>query len=455
MSLLPTLQEKRKQRNPKMNNMSPSKRAANRAATCSKDRERLGEKWQQPRGPCPCTNFQQLPRAIAMEILSMLSMKTLLNCRCVCKEWLSLISDPQFTHPHLSRSRIGILIKKYPHNLKSWKPELTHVEECAESDSWVDTMNFIDNVPISEFGLVNSCNGLVCLSGPHKYDPCYVCNPILGEFIIIPPTQKGRGWCSFVGFGFSVRTNEYKVLQTSLSDNFCEAEAEIYTIGTGLWRSIGNAPMDFPELPFNSYLRGALHWVSYGGNMSMLINTFNYGTEQFQRLPSPCCFGQRKKQSSESFKLGVLGGCLLLSVFDDESSKIGMWVMKDYGVQESWTKFLVIVENLFRRTPFLSLHEPIMFLSNGEILMVHNNWDVVCYNKEKKSFREIRLTGTQSSFSFNAISYSPSFVSLYDVSRGEEVKRVRAGNKSDKLRAVGSSDCVGSGMPPYKNTKLN
>ncbi|BBG93255.1 hypothetical protein Prudu_001212 [Prunus dulcis] len=55
---------------------------------------------------------------------------------------------------------------------------------------------------------------------------------------------------------------------------------------------------------------------------------------------------------------------------------------------------------------------------------------------------EIRLTGTQSSFSFNAISYSPSFVSLYDVSRGEEVKRVRAGNKSDKLRAVGSSDCV-------------
>ncbi|CAB4262853.1 unnamed protein product [Prunus armeniaca] len=321
-----------------MNNMNPSKRAANRAATCSKDRERLGEKWQQPRSPCPCTNFQQLPQAIAMEILLRLSMKTLFNCRCVCKEWLSLISDPQFIHPHLSRSRIGILIKKYPHNLKSWKPELTHVEECAESDLWVDTINFTDNVPISEFGLVNSCNGLVCLSGPHKYDPCYVCNPILGEFIIIPPTQKGRGWCSFVGFGFSVRTNEYKLLQTSLSDNFCKAEAEIYTIGTGLWRSIGNAPMDFPELPFNSYLQGALHWVSYG---------------------------------------------------------------------------------------------------------------------EKKSFREIRITGTQSLFSFDAIAYSPSFVSLYDASRGEEVKRVRTGNKSDKLLAVGSSDCVGSGMPPYKCTKLN
>lgn len=33
--------------------------------------------------------------------------------------------------------------------------------------------------------------------------------------------------------------------------------------------------------------------------------------------------------------------------------------------------------------------------------------------------------------------------------------RVRGRNKSDKLLAVGSSDCVGSGMPPYKYRKLN
>ncbi|KAK9933545.1 hypothetical protein M0R45_020739 [Rubus argutus] len=57
---------------------------------------------------------------------------------------------------------------------------------------------------------------------------------------------------------------------------------------------------------------------------------------------------------------------------------------------------------------------------------------------------------------FHTVGYSPRFVSLNNVSKGEEVKRVKGSKIPDKLFALGSYDCAGSGlMPALKTTKLN
>ncbi|KAM1083555.1 hypothetical protein ACFX19_022338 [Malus domestica] len=82
-----------------------------------------------------------------------------------------------------------------------------------------------------------------------------------------------------------------------------------------------------------------------------------------------------------------------------------MWIMKDYGVQESWTKIVLVTDTARTIAVF------------GDIFMY--NGGVVCYNQETKSFREIEITLTDER-TRDAISYSPSFVSLYDL--GEEVK---------------------------------
>ncbi|CAB4262854.1 unnamed protein product [Prunus armeniaca] len=313
-------------RETKGNPMNPRKKVATRAAMSSKNKEQSGEQCQ-PKAPC--SKFQQLPQALVLEILSSLSIKTLLNCS----------------------------------------------------------------------------NG----------------------------------------------TNEYKLLQMTNG-----TEAEIYTIGTGVWRSVGNAPGDIDQLPFNPFLHGALHWVSYSSTVPDFIHSFHFEREQFRPLPVPSLLGNR---FSDCYILEVVGGCLCLSVFDDDYSKFDMWVMKEYGVQESWTKVLVF-GNLYEcpEERICHVYEPIMFLRNGEILLLFNNCAVVCYNQETKSFREIRITWTRSPF--EAIAYSPSFVSLYNVSKGEEVKRVRRGKKlgkkSGKLPLEGSYDeCAGFGMPPRKSTKLN
>ncbi|CAB4293433.1 unnamed protein product [Prunus armeniaca] len=433
------------------NPMNSKKRVAQTLAISSKQQEQ----WQ-ANGPC---KFLQLQRALVMDILSRLTINTLFNCRCVCKAWLSLISDPQFAHLCISRSPIGILIKTFPPKSITRRLDFAQIEESADSRWRLEKMRFTPktSLPISEFNLMNSCNGLICLSGPERGDLLYVCNPVLGEFITIERSGKGRPSFNCVGLGFSVGTGEYKVLQTFLPSsepvtNY-NYEAEIYTIGTGFWRSIGKASWSLgPQLPFNAYLHGALHWISCFGDVPELINSFNFETEQFQSLPPPSYFGPLQKQFSDCLKLGVWEGCLVLCVFGDDSSKFVMWVMKDYGVQESWTKTFVI-ENLYPRELSCDLYEPMLFLSNGEIVMSYNDWVVVCYNQKRMSFRETRITRTRSEF--HAIGYSPCFVSLYDISKAEEVKRVQGSKNCDKLSAEGSFDYAGSGMPRHKSTKLS
>ncbi|CAN6560440.1 unnamed protein product [Malus baccata var. baccata] len=393
--------------------------------------------------------FQYLPKGLVVDILSrIVCVKTVLNCKCVCKEWLSIISDPQFARLHLPRSPIGILMKEW-HLDNDWiarKLDFAQIVEGAGSDFGVDKTTLTPNnsLPNFRFELINSCNGLLCLYGPET-DGLYVCNPVLGECITIPHNSNGRHRCGFIALGYSIGTNDYKVLQTTSSNNefYGEREAEIYTLGTGVWRTIGSVPQtilkrnrdEAIQLPFDAFLHGAQHWAPYDLS-EFSIYAFNFESEQFRSLPaptlSPGLVEAMHEWYSDYLQLGQLGGCLLLCVHDKPSTKLELWVMKEYGVQQSWTKILVI-DNL---TPRSFGYMPIMFLSNGEILIAYveeqNNGSgsrlVGCFNQEAKTFSRTTVTDHTQDF-FHAIAYSPSFVSLYDVAKGEEVERIRDSNK--------------------------
>ncbi|KAK9933588.1 hypothetical protein M0R45_020780 [Rubus argutus] len=156
------------------------------------------------------------------------------------------------------------------------------------------------------------------------------------------------------------------------------------------------------------------------GGKTVFIHSFNFETEKFHTLPPPGYFRPIEKQFKELLKLGVVDGCLFSCVCGDDTSQFDMWVMKDYGVQESWMKTLV-VEGLYLPELDNDVYEPLVFLRNGEILLCYNDWIVVCYNQGTKSLRETRVAQTGSHF--RAIGYNPSFVSLQEVAKGEKVKR--------------------------------
>ncbi|XP_024196198.2 uncharacterized protein LOC112199406 isoform X3 [Rosa chinensis] len=177
------------------------------------------------------------------------------------------------------------------------------------------------------------------------------------------------------------------------------------------------------------------------------MHSFNFETEKFETIPPPSHLALK-----EWLTLGVLEGCLLLCVFDDDSSKFEMWIMRDYGVQDSWTKIFVI-ENLYLRRYQPEEYGPIMFLSNGEILMSYGVGAVVCYNPETKSFRKTSIAPTESEFV--AVAYSPSFVSLYDIAKGEEVERIRNHENFNKLFNEGRRSAAVSGTSAHQCTNLN
>ncbi|CAI9090443.1 OLC1v1025219C1 [Oldenlandia corymbosa var. corymbosa] len=44
-----------------------------------------------------------------------------------------------------------------------------------------------------KFKIVNSCNGLLCLSDPTRNNPLVVCNPVTGEYLNLPKTHEFIG----------------------------------------------------------------------------------------------------------------------------------------------------------------------------------------------------------------------------------------------------------------------
>ncbi|KAM5564841.1 putative F-box protein [Rosa sericea] len=77
------------------------------------------------------------------------------------------------------------------------------------------------------------------------------------------------------------------------------------------------------------------------GKGSLVIHSFNLESESFEQLPMPpCCLDPQKAR----LNLGVYNGCLSITV--RSSYYIRLWVMKNYGVKESWTREVDIREIL-------------------------------------------------------------------------------------------------------------
>jgi len=169
--------------------------------------------------------MNKLPSCLIMDILSRLPIKTILNCRCVCKTWLHFISDSFFAKLHLERSPTSLLLKTISNNPESRNLQLVQItgKPLGLRFRVVEEIKFVPgiNLPYNDFLIQNSCNGLLCISQTFQdgsHDDIYLCNPILGEYISIPPAagQETRHLSNFA-LGYCAITKEYKVLHTFCS----------------------------------------------------------------------------------------------------------------------------------------------------------------------------------------------------------------------------------------------
>ncbi|MBA0670823.1 hypothetical protein Goklo_024166 [Gossypium klotzschianum] len=165
-----------------------------------------------------CILFQ-LPHPLILDILSRFPIRDLLHCSCICKRFISFISDPEFASLHLSISPLCILTNTKPLQKCRKRLQLSHVYAGGASFQ-VSKLNFTpkSNVPTWDISDISACNGLLCLLGPKKGDPFYVFSMCVTQF-----------WVNLSQFNHLVRVGigvlfGGLVIQLSLINaNFCKA----------------------------------------------------------------------------------------------------------------------------------------------------------------------------------------------------------------------------------------
>ncbi|KAF7831418.1 F-box protein interaction domain protein [Senna tora] len=312
-------------------------------------------------------SFLDLPSPITTNILLRLPIKTVLICKCVCKGWHTIISDPHFAKVHFKDAPADVMIRTNDPkrvsrtlHLLEFQPKQfigrsnydngsrfcicddfckpnckCHIKFEAkfnlplrDAKTVLDKMlkaknggrkrSYIACKPRDDkFDVLNSCKGLLCLCGPMDRNPLVVCNPVTGEFIRLPEGSKIFRKAIDCGFGYHEKTREFKVIRVFNSfardpENaknwlYNGRVAEMHTLGTGSWKNVDIGTVPY-RLEFPTSLNGALHWLppfNYG--YEELVVRFNFELERFEELPCPVKnFGMTNR---DNVSMGELNGC--------------------------------------------------------------------------------------------------------------------------------------------------
>ncbi|XP_068312570.1 F-box/kelch-repeat protein At3g23880-like [Pyrus communis] len=352
---------------------------------------------------------------IIVEILSWLPVVSLLRFRCVCKSWRALITTPQFVakhraHTNDSNKNVLILTKPYwpppaPPPPPSVSPLLIdyqslkkNVAACASASSSAIRSNhrdveaeFPDDTSLNDSSLVGSCNGLICLllNPPLAYYEEYYENIRL--LLWNPSTRTARkvpdiDWFCFrpcyYGFGYDSTTQDYKVLLGGLSakDGF----AAIFSLKAASWKIVEDSLKPAASFGIDGrgcFLNGALHWNHRHDN-GTIIRSFDFAQEKFHS------FSSIRHNKCSWAGVGTTGNRLFFHTFcpdsqnfpDFEDTGLTLWVMMEYGVDQSWTIFAKIRPEIF--PPNVWSLNP-LFLDDGALLMESDRGDLVlCMPKE-------------------------------------------------------------------------
>lgn len=372
----------------------------------------------------PC--ISEIPADILVNILSRLPVRTICQCRCVCKTWLDLLIDHHFAKTHLTRAPVSFLMLSGYRDNQPKKPLLVDLEAKATDINDCDTELSSDLNSLilgKDIYIADSCNGLLCLCKKSTRSPTYIINPVTGDYTAVLQAAKKSFTCS-CRFGFCPKTNQYKVLRFFW--NSAAWETEIYTVGTDSWRSLGkirNAP--FLLEPCDSFVNGSRHWLGFsvlGKRLprssfmldSSFINSFDYTNETFQSVPPPRQLQGKYVKINHPINIGVLEDCLCIC--DSHSSnQCDIWIMKEYGVQESWNKQFII------HTGDARSYNPMKILNNGEMLLLSQGKDLVSYNFGLRRFKSLEICAAPKDYAV-VVHHTPSFLSLKDIRMGENLE---------------------------------
>ncbi|KAF9618525.1 hypothetical protein IFM89_002220 [Coptis chinensis] len=228
------------------------------------------------------------------------------------------------------------------------------------------------------------CNGMVLL---RSLDNLYIWNPLTRDYIhfrCCPPESTiplGHSMCLNFGFGLNQATNEYKVVRyvgyrDKSDNNKFRSYVSVCTL-----TSLSREPSWRTIEPFDQYhtrlkdctpplVNGALHWLAIRILLpqSRVILSFDLKEEVFKEIPHP--HPTELIFKDVYLELVELGG--LLCMFGIQFGvELQIWVMKQYGVNGSWTKQFKI--GLLGVCGSLEYLRPVGVANSGEIILIQSS----------------------------------------------------------------------------------
>ncbi|XP_059311957.1 F-box/kelch-repeat protein At3g06240-like [Lycium ferocissimum] len=360
---------------------------------------------------------KNLPEEIIFDILYLLPVKSIGRCRCVSKQWNNFLSDPQFIKSHFTlhdHKQEEKLI------LATWLSQLHTVtfyenEIDDEIDGISRKLNF-EHLSGNWVTVAGSCNGLVLVVD--RENIIFLINPTTLKYHKVPVFdlslpllgRNNRRSCNMYGFGYDVVSDDYKVVNLSYYDtNHSEYKADtfvdMYSVRKGVWKRL-ETPYDhsLTDLASGVLVNGVLHWLACRKTeYSTVIAAFDLTDEKFLELPGPIDLGNNCFMCN----LAVIRGCLSISTsISRDKNTITFWMMIEYGVKESWTKFKITEPDLDD-----SLGTLLCSITDDDLLLDVDE-ELVVYNMREEQRRDLMIDVTPVMYevrTFRESLLSPSF----------------------------------------------
>ncbi|KAF8034330.1 hypothetical protein BT93_C0584 [Corymbia citriodora subsp. variegata] len=379
-----------------------------------------------------------LPTDVMLKILACLPARSLVRFRCVSKPWRSLLSDPFFVTMWMSRSGTTILVVPL---------EWGNRDQCCLVYENVYIGMKTLKLPFGNrwFSLSvvgsSSDGALICLTGlsysrrHESKQGVILWSPYMGEIKALGNDGfvQCRRWpvCtqSLVqgdntacchryavhGFGYEPNARDYKVVRITYWYGDAAGQVytltrpwhvEVYSLGRDAWKSLGR-PNFTATVRGNSraFVNGSAHWLaapcaSATYNSIVAFNMEDESFGEFIGLPRSGDLAQYCLFPRGKATLSVSRGHLALIAFHECIwGECGVWVMKEYGVAESWTKQHRIVLPVGSA----AVQAALGLTGRGKMLLRMADEKLVCCDAEDMEICEVGIQGGGRDSSFDVI----------------------------------------------------
>ncbi|RAL42898.1 unnamed protein product [Cuscuta campestris] len=359
-----------------------------------------------------------LPEEILIEILTRLPVRSLVRFTAVSKSWFFLITSPALVSAHLRHSRCNdnsvgnLLLLRHLEN-SSIKEKYEILEETDHQ-----TLNPISSPELppafacEDIRVVGCYSGVVCLSNAWCCDLCctYLWNPCIQKLKpLSPPTiiRPAGSLNSLLGFGVNPECDgDLKVVRAvyqrkgeylQMPDG--PPDVEIYLLSTGKWRTISAVGVNLYMINFvlwwsQTFVHGAVHWIGQkwvdNVRSKCCITVFSMADEVFSEIMLP---NELAKWIALYLHIMMFEESIAVAKYATRNHCIfcDLWVMKEYGVVESWCRiYRIELDGWMDRI--------VGFRKNGDILICSDNRELVSYCPTTKFFHKLGIYGTNRSF---------------------------------------------------------